>query len=272
VKITGNTSLTNVGDTSQLTAMASLSDGTTKDVTADARWGTSRAAVITIGTPGEARVAAFGVAYVTANYSAKFASAMITATPVGTFALYGRVREPGGGSLPGARVTETTTHRSFTTDSNGEFSFGELPQLQANLIAEKDGYEPAPLTATFTAINPYADLPVQRIVRLTAGQTVTPDVLAPNDLSYLVGALRCNDCRMIRVMVTEPGTLHLRATWPTTLKLTLFAEGRVLSDGAGEVTADLPVSTTGEVVVYLGAAPPISVTSHTRFTFTTSMQ
>ena len=77
---------------------------------------------------------------------------------------------------------------------------------------------------------------------------------------------------MIRVMVTEPGRLHLRATWPTNLKLTLFAEGRVLSDGAGEVTADLPVSTTGEVLVYLGAAPPISVASHTRFTFETSMQ
>ena len=50
---------------------------------------------------------------------------------------------------------------------------------------------------------------------------MTPDDLAPNDLSYTVGALRCVDCRMIRVVVGEPGTLHIRATWSGGVKLGL---------------------------------------------------
>ena len=273
VKISGNLTLASLGEISQLTATASLSDGTTKDVTSDAKWSTPNPNVIAMGTPGEVRVISFGMLYVSAIYSNKFSSAQVTATPVGTFAMYGRVREPGSGSVAGARVTENTTHRSVTTDGNGDFTIGELPQRQANLVAEKDGFETATVNATFAgSASPYADVPVQRLVRVTAGQTVTPDDLAPNDLAYPVGALRCVDCRLIRVVVDAPGTLHVRATWSNALKLTLFAEGRALADGAGEVIADLPVSTQGEVLLYLGAAPPAAVTSHTRFKFETSMQ
>jgi hypothetical protein len=272
VKITGNTSFSSLGQTSQLTATASLSDGTTKDVTTDARWSTLRPDVIAMGPTGEARVVSFGLTSVSLSYSNKFAAVVVTATPPGTFAMWGRVRQPGVGSVAGARLTENTTHRSVTTDGNGDYTIAELPQNQANLVVEKDGFEPVALNTTLSGASPYVDVPMQKIVRLNAGQTVTPDVLAPNDLSYLVGTLRCNDCRMLRVMVTEPGTLHLRATWATNLKLTLFAEGRVLSDGTGEVIADLPVSAMGEVLVYLGVAPPNSVASHTRFTFATSMQ
>ena len=273
VKIVGNTTLVSLGEVSKLTATATLSDGTTKDVTTDAKWTTTNANVIAIGAPGEAKVAAFGLAYVSTTYSSKTNQALVTATPAGTFAMSGRVREPGAGSLVGARVTETTIHRTVTTDANGEFTMGELPQRQANLAAEKDGYEPAAMNAAFPSTgNLYADLPMQRIVRFTAGQTVTPDDLAPNDLAYTVGTLKCVDCRMIRVVVAAPGTLHVRTTWSTTRKLTLFAEGGVLADGTGEAIADLPVSTTGEVLIYFGAAPPNSVTTHTHFKVETSMQ
>jgi hypothetical protein len=41
---------------------------------------------------------------------------------------------------------------------------------------------------------------------------------------------------------------------------------------AGELIADLPINAPREVVVYLGAAPPIEVSSHTLFTIETSLR
>ncbi len=117
------------------------------------------------------------------------------------------------------------------------------------------------------------DLPLQRVVRLNAGETATPAALAPNDLSYTVGGNRCNPCRLIRVVVLQAGTVHVRVTWTVTgSSLSLFAEGQVVAGGTRELTADVPVNAPREVLMYLGAAPPNTVSGHTTFTFETSMR
>ena len=48
VVVTGNTSLTAIGETSQMTATATLSDGTTKNVTSDASWSSTNQSVLTV--------------------------------------------------------------------------------------------------------------------------------------------------------------------------------------------------------------------------------
>lgn len=269
VSIGGNLTLTGIGETSQLTATAALSDGTTKDVTSLGRWQGGDTRVITISAGGLVTVVGFGATWVSFSYQTRGASGMITATLPGTFVIRGRVREPGAGGLDNVSVVETTTGRSATTNSDGEFSLAELRQLQAHLKVEKEGYEPGEADATET----YVDLPIQRVVRLVAGETVKPADLAPNDLSYTVGGNRCSPCRLIRVVVPQAGTVHVRVTWtPNSSKLSLFAEGQVLPGLLGELTADVPINGPREVMMYLGAAPTGAVNGHTPFTFETSFR
>jgi hypothetical protein len=269
VSINGNVTLTRVGETTQLTAVATLSDNTTKDVTSDGRWLLSDIRVITISPTGLITAVGFGAHDVFFTYQTKGAQMTVTVTPPGTFAIAGRVREPGVGGLANVRVVDTMSGGSATTDSEGQFSLAELPRLQAHFKAEKEGYEPAEVDATQTNV----DLPLQRVVRLVAGETVKPAGLAPNDLSYTVGSNRCNDCRLIRVVVLQAGTVHVHVTWTVTAStLCLFAEGQVVAGETLELTADVPINAPREVLMYLGAAPPNAVSAHTPFTLETSLR
>ena len=269
VSMSGNLTLTAVGETSQLTATAALSDGTTRDVTSIGRWQVGDSRVATISAGGLLRVMGFGATWISFTYGGRGAPGTVTATPPGTFAISGRVREPGAGSLRNVLVVDTISGRSATTDSDGYFSVAELPRLQAHFKVGIEGYEPAEVDATESNV----DVPLQRIVRFTAGQTISPPALAPNDLSYTVGGNRCGPCRLIRVVVPQAGTVHIRVTWTgVAARLSLFGEGQVVAGQAGELIADLPINAPREVVVYLGAAPPITVSSHTSFTIETSLR
>jgi len=269
VSISGYVPLTKIGETTQMTATATLSDNTTKEVTSIGMWQRGDARVVTISPSGLLTVVGFGATWTSFVYQARGASITVTATLPGTFAIAGRVREPGAGGLASVRVADTLSGRSATTDSDGYFSLAELPRPQAHLKAEKEGYEPAEVDATQATV----DLPLQHVVRLTAGETAKPAALAPNDLSYTVGGKRCNPCRLIRVVVLQAGTLHLHVTWTVTAsKLSLFAEGQVVAGATGELTADLTINAPREVPMYLGAAAPNTVPDHTAFTFETSVR
>src|SRR5262245_13864912 len=95
LSITGNAQLTRIGETSQLTATATLSDNTTKDVTGSVTWTVGDPRVVNVSTTGLLTVMQFGATYVSGSYQNRGASLSVTATPSGTFAISGRVREPG---------------------------------------------------------------------------------------------------------------------------------------------------------------------------------
>ncbi|HXG54227.1 MAG TPA: hypothetical protein VNJ03_02515, partial [Vicinamibacterales bacterium] len=61
LSISGNLTLMAIGETSQLTATASFSDNTTKDVTAGGNWRTGDATVVTVNPGGLLTVVGFGV-------------------------------------------------------------------------------------------------------------------------------------------------------------------------------------------------------------------
>jgi hypothetical protein len=269
LSISGNLTLTSVGETSQLTATASLSDNTTKDVTTSGRWQWGDSRVITISSGGLVTVVGFGATWISFVYQTRSATGDVTATLPGTFAVKGRVREPGVGGLANVSVVDTKTGRSATTDSDGEFSLAGLLSLPAHLRVEKEAYEPAEVDAT----QAYVDLPIQRVVRLVAGETVRPSDLAPNDLSYTVGGNSCSPCRLIRVVVPQAGTVHVLVTWTATaVKLRLFVEGQVVAGLTDGLIADVPINAPREVLMYLGPAPTIALPGHTPFTFATSLR
>jgi hypothetical protein len=269
ISIGGVFTLTAVGETTQLVVTATLSDNTTKNVTSEGKWQWGDGRVVTIGSSGLLTVVGFGATWISFNTANQSAGKTVTATPPGTFVIAGRVREPGRGGLANARVVDTLSGRSSTSDPDGNFSVAELSNPQGHLKVEKERYETVDVDAT----GPNVDLPLQEVIRLTAGETTYPAPLAPNDLSYVVGGSRCNDCRLIRVVVPQAGTVHIHVTWMLAAQqLSLFAEGQVVKGGTRELIADLAVNASREVLMYLGAAPPAAVTAHTSFIFETSLR
>jgi hypothetical protein len=100
---------------------------------------------------------------------------------------------------------------------------------------------------------------MQRIVRLTAGESVTPMDLVPNDMDYLLATgERCFPCRLIRINVPRASTLHISLKWTETrAALALWANGREFlgTDGSkAEVDADLDVASS-ELLVYVEQLP-----------------
>jgi Bacterial Ig-like domain (group 2) len=81
VAITGNSSLTSIGQTSQLTAVATLSDGTSQqNVTTTATWQSSSPAVATVSNAGLVTAVAAGTTTITATYQAKSGTFNVTVT------------------------------------------------------------------------------------------------------------------------------------------------------------------------------------------------
>ncbi len=279
IAISGNLILTTIGETTQLSAIVSFSDGTTKDVTSEGKWSVSNSGVLTIGPSGLVTVVGFGASLVTfANPAGNMPGGQTTvrATPPGTFAVLGAAREPGAGGLANVFVVDTLSGRSATTDAHGQFALAELPRLELRLKAEKDGYEPAEVDAIPGGQYPSIQLRLARTVRLLAGQVVTPAGLAPNDLEYTLGSHRCVPCRLIRVVVPQTGSVNIRVTWtPVGVPLSLLVDGRVVADGSSEMTAEIVISAPREVLMYLGAVSPYPLSMSGRqlsFTFETSMR
>jgi hypothetical protein len=169
--------------------------------------------------------------------------------PPSTYLLTGFVREPGQGGLPLVRVTFAASQQTTMTDMNGEYVLAHLPSTGAHLTFEKDQYEPVELDATQD--NP--SVAMQRIIRIVAGETVTPLTLRPHDLSYQAGSDRCYPCRLIRVVAPRDGLLRFQVTWTEPHStLDVWAAGQRFRGNGGASVAEIPVN-AGEVVIYIGA-------------------
>jgi hypothetical protein len=268
ITVAGNISLTTIGETSQLTATAQLSDGTTQDVSAVATWTSTDPVTLEVSSRGMVTVRRYGAAYVYAAYVGKQSGLTIRATPAGTFITYGRVREPGSGSVSGATIA-TNTGVSMTTGSDGTFSLGALTGT-VQLSVTMAGFEPATVPVT---PDEYQDVAIQRIVRVNAGQGVSL-TLAPHDMDYAPApGVRCYPCRLIRVSVASAGVLELAATWTvarTQLNIwvkdaSLATEGTETNRASGTLRV-----TPGELQVYVGM--PSDVDYYIPLTFTTTIR
>lgn len=266
ITLAGNTTLSAVGETSQLTVTAALSDATTRDVTRESQWSVTDPRVVRIAADGLLTVDALGRTSVVANYQGRMMSRRVTATPPGTFIVSGRVREPGLGGLVDATVTDRASGRSGTSNADGFFSIGGLLAPQVRLAIAKRDYEPREVDATDAS---EVDGPLQRVVRVTAGESIDPAPLAPNDLAYDIDGVRCQPCRMIRIMVPSSGDMEMRVNWQTPGTLVLHAGGMTVSSNNGALSGFLTIPTPRELIVYVGATDGPGG-SHKRFTFWTS--
>jgi hypothetical protein len=77
LQVTGATPLTRTGQTVQLSAIATASDGTSQNVTATAAWRSSDASVATVSSGGLVTALTSGIATITATYQGTTATATI---------------------------------------------------------------------------------------------------------------------------------------------------------------------------------------------------
>jgi len=141
--------------------------------------GTGDALIISVSATGLMTVVDFGISRVLAVYQSRSAGSVVTITPTGTVAVSGRVREPGLSGLAGVRIVEVTSGRATTSRQDGQFSIAGLPRAPMRLRFSKDGYEqPSDVDVSQGAQDDGVDVPLQRFIRLTAGETVTPPPLA----------------------------------------------------------------------------------------------
>ena len=140
--VSGSRSLTAIGETSQLAAIATWPDGTL-DVTSEVRWNSQNPSVVTMSPNGLATAVGFGMARIDARFESGGGSAsasfQIAVTSAGTFVVTGDVREPGQGTLAGVRVLEPVSGRSTLTDQAGTYTLALLAGTR--LRFDKDGYE-----------------------------------------------------------------------------------------------------------------------------------
>jgi hypothetical protein len=118
------------------------------------------------------------------------------------------------------------------------------------LSVTANGFEPSAADVTF---NGYADMALQRVVRVTAGGSPTPLQLAPNDVRYVVDGVTCEPCKMIRIMVPNGGGMEIRVRWSPSRPMTLFAGGQTFVGATSELSGVVAVSGPQELVVYFGA-------------------
>lgn len=255
LRIEGVSNLKSAGDQTRLTARARFNDGSERDVTQDASWNSSDAAVATIAPGGLVTATGLGVTDIQATYLLVRATLSLTVSPVPTYSASGWVRSPGSSAVPGVLVSEPVSRRWTLTSNSGEYHLIGL--VGPRLLFEKDGYESAEITAIPNRTD--NDAKLQQVVRVNAGGQVD-DQLAPHDVDYTIGEEQCGPCRRIRIGAPAAGRLRLELTWTIAhAGFRLFANGRVYSPPGAElaVTADYEV-TGGEVIVYVGASAPSS--------------
>jgi hypothetical protein len=239
-----------------MTVEAFLSNGTSVDRTVEAQWMSHDPSVATVAPGGMVTAVGFGATRIDAVFEGKRSTVDVLVTPPGTFAAVGVVREPGTGPIAGALVRELDSNRSTTTDQNGEFGFAALQRARFRVAVE--GFEVVERDAGPGNSLPYAkipglsiDIPLQRIVRLDAGQSRSQLTIAPDDVAY---AGNCHPCKLIRVATGRTGTLRVTVT-PQGADLSRFhvlIDGRQFNLSGPNISAQTAVAASGETLVYVG--------------------
>jgi hypothetical protein len=144
-------------ETVQFTLMAHLSDGSSRDVTSEARWsgGWAEGRHVSIAGPGLVTGTARGWAQISADFVTPesvrhHAFTNVIVLPAGTYQLSGRVKEAGSsdGALAGARVEVTTGSGAGQTAVTDWWGYYFLYGVsgETTLRVTKEGYQPATRT------------------------------------------------------------------------------------------------------------------------------
>jgi hypothetical protein len=172
-----------VGSTSQLTATATLSNGSTQTVTTQATWQSSNAAVLTVSASGLAAGVAPGDADVVAKYEGSNGSLHLSVAPR-TYGLTGVIAdETTRAALAEVRVevlNGTNAGKTASTDMSGTYRFAGLLAETFRLRASKEGFAAGEQNVTVPEI-PRADFFLHQPCSITVSPTSYSQLNVPYD-------------------------------------------------------------------------------------------
>lgn len=148
-----------MGATTQFSATATLSDGTTVPVTSTASWSSSNSAAATVNASGAVTGVAAGDADITATYQTISGKAHVTVArrAPATFTITGTLRDGSSGAILANVIVEaepadaSATKRSATTDASGVYAISGLPPGLVTLRVTASSYQPLTQTVTVSA-------------------------------------------------------------------------------------------------------------------------
>ncbi len=134
------------GQTTQFRLIAVSTDGSSRDVSDQTTWHSSKAAVVEISATGRAAALDRGESVISANYDRRSTSKTVFVVPAGTYAVTGTVTESEAPALAlgDARVqilVNAAVLMETVTNSNGGFGLYGVP-AGAELRVGKEGYVP----------------------------------------------------------------------------------------------------------------------------------
>lgn len=140
IEISGPTSL-EPGGSAQFTANAEMSDGSVRNVTAEAEWTSSHGGVLQVSSPGIVSAVAAGEAVINARYQSRSASAPVMVLPAGTFRLNGRITDVGRpvGGVTVEVIEGTGQGLRAVTRGDGSYAIYGVAGL-VKLHAKKEGF------------------------------------------------------------------------------------------------------------------------------------
>jgi hypothetical protein len=140
--IAGRTSLIRPGDSAQLTATATFSDGTKRDVTAEAEWIMDHPDVVSVSPRGGLLTAgSWGQCYVTVQYASLSARQQVRVVPEGMFLVSGRITDGAGSPVAQARVELTSADGMLNRFTNSDGRYALPGRGDVVLRVEKNGFE-----------------------------------------------------------------------------------------------------------------------------------
>jgi len=216
VTISGILTITNIGQSSQLSAIAHSAKGTTQDVTAQATWASVDSAIATVSSTGLVTSKGVGTATITATYQNVSGSTRVTVTRPPSYVLSGLVTEsvPTTSTiLSGARiefVDGVNQGKSATTDSTGHYEITQVSEGTFSVRATLSGYADTPKQVTINANSTldFALVPTLKPISESFSGSFTQSDPASCD----VGSIKY-PCRVLDLSVHNPGPLSAVLTW-----------------------------------------------------------
>ena len=192
IAVSGNSPA--LGDTSQFTATATLSTGSTQDVTAQATWQSSDAAVATVSSAGIVRSMAAGEADITATYSGVRGSQHVrVAAAVVTRTLTGIITDDSTGrpivEQAEAQIMDgENAGKAGRVDANGRYAIPDLAPGTFMVRARATGYESRDHQVAMDATDMRVDFALRAQSRdVPCSYALTPDSIP--DVGYIPGQI-----------------------------------------------------------------------------------
>jgi hypothetical protein len=206
VAIGGLSLLQQPGDVLQLTASATFSDGSTRDVTTEASWASLDGAVVRFLAPAGRLVANwYGETAITATFQSVQARADVRVAPAGMFLVSGRVTEDGRIAVADATVSVMQSDGAVVqtrTTSTGNFVL--IGAGAIILRVEKDGFVAEEHGETI-AQDTELDIELERILSIIEGVWALTFTASPSCTSLPEEVRR----RQYTATITERGRVEV---------------------------------------------------------------